>query len=244
MRLTAWVRRYGAAALLVHAASAAALVHAASAAALVHAASAAALVHAASAHASSSPAPLVWALGDSLTEGYGLPPAQGFTVRLQAALRRAGVPATVANGGVSGDTAAQGLARLRWGLRGLPRAPDLVIVELGANDMLRGLPPEETERRLDAILAELSRRGLRVLLAGMRASPNLGPDYRRRFDAIYPRLAVGHHVRLYPFFYAGVVENRALIQADGLHPNARGVEVITARMAPVVRAALRDAPAR
>lgn len=226
MRL-AWAGRYGAAAMLVHAASAAVLVHAGSGTAT-----------------SPPPAPLIWALGDSLTEGYGLPPAQGFTVRLQAALRRAGVAATVANGGVSGDTAAQGQARLRWGLRGLPRAPDLVIVEFGANDMLRGLPPEAAERRLDAILAELARRRVRVLLAGMRASANLGPDYRRRFDAIYPRLAARHRVRLYPFFYAGVVSTPALIQADGLHPNARGVEVIVARMAPAVRAALGDAPAR
>lgn len=218
MRRAAWIGRYGGALALVHAASAYA--------------------------APAPPAPLIWALGDSLTEGYGLPPAQGFTVRLQAALRRAGVAATVANGGVSGDTAAQGLARLRWGLRGLPRAPDLVVVELGANDMLRGLPPEDMERRLDAILAELARRRLRVLLTGMRATPNLGADYRRRFDATYAHLALRHHARLYPFFYAGVVGMPALIQADGLHPNARGVEIIVARMTPVVRAALSDPPAR
>jgi acyl-CoA thioesterase-1 len=186
--------------------------------------------------------PLVWALGDSLTEGYGLPPQDGFTVQLERALRRSGTDATVANGGVSGDTARQGLARLRWGLRGVEqkygRDPDLVLVELGANDMLRGLPPEQARTSLDAILAELGRRRLPVLLLGMRASPNLGPDYRRDFDAIYPALARRHGMRFYPFFYDGVVGRAALIQADGLHPNARGVAVIVARMLPAVKAAL------
>ncbi len=186
-----------------------------------------------------SAGPLVWALGDSLTEGYGLPPQQGFTVQLQAALRRAGVDATVANGGVSGDTARQGLARLRWGLRGLGRAPDLVIVELGANDMLRGLPPEQTAKNLSAILDELARRHIPVLLTGMRASPNLGSDYRRRFDALYPALARQHHVAFYPFFYDGVAGRRELIQADGLHPNARGVAVLIGRITPAVVKALR-----
>lgn len=185
--------------------------------------------------------PLIWAFGDSLTEGYGLPPAQGFTVQLQAALRRAGVAATVRNGGVSGDTTRQGLARLRWGLRGLPRAPDLVIVELGANDMLRGLPPEQVAASLDAILAELGHRHLRVLLTGMRASANLGSDYRRKFDGIFPALARRRHVALYPFFYDGVVARPDLIQADGLHPNARGVTIIVGRMTPVVKTALSSA---
>ena len=182
--------------------------------------------------------PLIWALGDSLTAGYGLPPADGFTVQLEAALHRAGVPATVRNGGISGDTSAQGRARLKWGLRGLGTAPDLVIVELGANDMLRGLPPAEAETHLDAILAELQRRHIRVLIAGMKAAPNLGPDYRRAFDAIFPRLARLHGATLYPFFLDGVAGNRALIQADGLHPNARGVTIIVGRMLPAVKAAL------
>lgn len=186
-----------------------------------------------------SAGPLVWAFGDSLTEGYGLPPQQGFTVQLQAALRRAGVDATVVNGGVSGDTARQGLARLRWGLRGLPRAPDLVVVELGANDMLRGLPPEQTAKNLAAILEELARRRVPVLLTGMRASPNLGTDYRRRFDALYPALAKQYRVSFYPFFYDGVAGRRELIQADGLHSNARGVTVIIGRITPAVAKALR-----
>ena len=189
--------------------------------------------------ASASPErPLIWALGDSLFAGYGLPPREGFAPQLQAALRRAGVPAEVRNGGVSGDTAAQGRARLLWGLRGLKARPDLVLVELGANDMLRGLPPEQVEANLDRIVVELKRRGIPVLLVGMRASANLGPDYRRRFDGIYPRVARRHGVPLYPYLGEGVAGNRALFQADGLHPNARGVGLVVARMAPVVRRAL------
>ena len=187
-----------------------------------------------------APAPkLIWALGDSLTAGYGLPPAQGFTAQLQAALRASGVAAEVRNGGVSGDTAAQGRARLLWGLRGLPRTPDLVIVELGANDMLRGLPSASARSNLDRILAELQRRRVPVLLAGMRAAPNLGPDYRREFEAIYPDLARKYRVPLYPFFAAGVAGNRALLQTDGLHPNPRGVAVVVRGILPAVRRALR-----
>ncbi len=182
--------------------------------------------------------PLVWALGDSLTAGYGLPPTAGFTAQLEAALQRAGVPADVRNGGISGDTSAQGRARLLWGLRGLGAKPDLVIVELGANDMLRGLPPTQAAANLNAILAELQRRQIRVLIAGMRAAPNLGPAYQHEFDAIYPRLARQYGVRLYPFFLDGVAGNRALIQGDGLHPNAQGVTIIVRRMLPAVRSAL------
>jgi len=184
-------------------------------------------------------APLVWALGDSLTAGYGLPPAQGFPVRLQAALRKSGVAATVKNGGIAGDTSAQGRARLAWGLRGLGRKPDLVIVELGANDMLRGLPPSATEKNLDLILAELKRRRIRVLFVGMRAAPNMGAAYRAAFEGLYPRLARKHDVPLYPFFLDGVAGNQALFQDDGRHPNARGVEIIVRRMLPAVRGALR-----
>jgi acyl-CoA thioesterase-1 len=184
-------------------------------------------------------APLVWALGDSLTAGYGLPPAQGFTVRLQAALRKSGVAATVKNGGIAGDTSAQGRARLAWGLRGLARKPDLVIVELGANDMLRGLPPSATERNLDLILTELKRRKIRMLFVGMRAAPNLGAAYRRAFEGLYPRLASKHGVPLYPSFLDGVAGDQALFQDDGRHPNARGVEIIVRRMSPAVHGALR-----
>ncbi|WP_242182783.1 arylesterase [Sphingomonas sp. CARO-RG-8B-R24-01] len=187
----------------------------------------------------SNHAPVIWAFGDSLSAGYGLPPALGFTARLQAALRRAGVAATVRNGGVAGDTVAQARARLRWGLRGLGATPDLVIVELGANDMLRGLPVPQASANLDAILTELHNRGIPVLLAGMRAAPNLGPDYVARFDGMYPALAKAHGVPRYPFFLDGVAGDRALLQGDGLHPNARGVEIIVRRVLPSVRRALR-----
>jgi acyl-CoA thioesterase-1 len=181
---------------------------------------------------------LIWAFGDSLTAGYGLPPGQGFTTQLQQALDRAGVAATVRNGGIAGDTAAQGRARLLWGLRGLGTRPDLVIVELGANDMLRGLPVAQARTNLDLILAELTRRRIPVLLAGMRAPPNLGAQYRRDFDAMYPALARKYRVPLYPFFLDGVAGQRALIQADGLHPNRRGVAVVVGRILPAVRRAL------
>lgn len=187
---------------------------------------------------------VIWAFGDSLSAGYGLPPALGFTARLEAALRRAGVAATVRNGGVAGDTAAQARARLRWGLRGLGTTPDLVIVELGANDMLRGLPVAQTRANLDAILTELHDRDIPVLLAGMRAAPNLGPEYGGAFDGIYPALAIKHRLARYPFFLDGVAGNRALLQADGMHPNARGVEIIVGRIVPAVRKALRGSVAR
>lgn len=182
---------------------------------------------------------LIWAFGDSLTAGYGLPPGQGFTTQLQQALNESGVEAIVRNGGIAGDTAAQGRARLLWGLRGLGARPDLVIVELGANDMLRGLPVAQARANLDLILAELKRRKLKVLLVGMKAPPNLGAEYRRQFDAIYPALARRHGVPFYPFFLDGVIGRRSLIQADGLHPNRAGVAVIVRNMTPAVRAALR-----
>lgn len=182
--------------------------------------------------------PLIWALGDSLTAGYGLPPSQGFTVRLEQALRKSGVPATVKNGGIAGDTAAQGRARLAWGLRGLGMKPDLVIVELGANDMLRGLPPAATEKNLDLILAELKRRRIRTLVVGMKAAPNLGADYARAFEAMYPRLARRYGAPLYPFFLDGVAGDARLIQADGRHPDAQGVDIVVRKILPSVRKAL------
>lgn len=184
-------------------------------------------------------APMIWAFGDSLVAGYGLPLAQGFTAQLQAALRRSGIAATVRNGGVAGDTAAQGRARLAWGLRGLKATPDLVIVELGANDMLRGLPVAQAQANLDAVLAELQRRRIPVLLMGMRAAPNLGADYARRFEAMYPALARKYRVPLYPFYLEGVAGQRRLIQPDGLHPNAAGVQVVVRRSIGAIRNALR-----
>jgi acyl-CoA thioesterase-1 len=207
---------------------------------LVHCALALSLLGGTPAHAA---APLIWAFGDSLTAGLGLPPRDGFTNQLERALHDAGIPATVKNGGISGDTAAQGRARLLWGLRGLGVKPDLVIVELGANDMLRGLPPAQAETNLDLILAELKRRDIRVLVAGMKASPNLGQDYVRAFDAMYPKLARRYHATLYPFFLDGVLGKPALIQADGIHPNAQGVSIVVGRMLPVVRSELRSGAA-
>ncbi len=190
--------------------------------------------------AAATRAPLIWAFGDSLSAGYGLPPDRGFTAQLQAALRASGVAATVRNGGVAGDTAAQARARLRWGLRGLGATPDLVIVELGANDMLRGLPVAQARANLDAVLAELQRRRIPVLIAGMRAAPNMGPLYARPFEAMYPALAKARDMPLYPFFLDGVAGDRTLLQADGLHPNARGVAILVRRILPWVTRALPD----
>jgi len=181
---------------------------------------------------------LILAFGDSLTAGYGLAPAQAFPNRLEAALRAGGVPARVHNGGVSGDTAAAGRARLNWLLRGLKAKPDLAIVELGANDMLRGLQPAQTRINLDAILSELRRRRIPVLLTGMRAAPNLGRPYAAAFEPIFPALARKYDARLYPFFLEGVAGNPALLQGDGMHPNPRGVAIIVRRILPMVRASL------
>ena len=199
---------------------------------------AAALLSIASPALASPERPLVLAFGDSLTAGYQLEPGLGFAPQLQATLRRHGIAARVADGGVSGDTTAAGRARLGWTLDGLGEKPDLVIVELGANDMLRSVNPAETERNLDAILAELKRRGIPVLLAGMRSIRNADPAFRQRFEAIYPALAAKYEVPLYPFFLDGValVEGRSL--PDGLHPNFRGVKEITSRIVGPVKAAL------
>lgn len=188
--------------------------------------------------ASRSDAPLILAFGDSLTAGYGLDRGLGFAPQLQAALRREGIRATVHDAGVSGDTSTGGRARLGWTLSGLPRQPDLAIVELGANDMLRGLPVAQAQANLDAVLAELRRRRIPVLLMGMRAAPNLGADYARRFEAMYPALAAKYRVPLYPFYLEGVAGQRRLIQPDGLHPNAAGVQVIVGRSIGAIRGAL------
>jgi acyl-CoA thioesterase-1 len=176
---------------------------------------------------------VIVALGDSLTAGYGLPPEEAFPAQLEARLKRQGAEARVVNAGVSGDTSAGGLARLDWALAD---APDLVIVELGANDALRGISPALTRANLDAILARLVARGVKVLLTGMRAPPNLGRDYGGEFDVIYPELAAKHGVALYPFFLGGVAAEPALNQHDGIHPNAEGVAIIVERLAPHVLA--------
>ena len=144
--------------------------------------------------------------------------------------------------GVSGDTTAAGLARLAFTLDGLPRKPDLVIVGLGGNDLLRGLNPAQTRANLDAILTELDRRGIPAMLTGMLASPNMGADYVAAFNPIFPALARVHDTPLYPFFLDGVAGRPALIQPDGLHPNAAGIDVIVGKVAPAVTAALARAP--
>jgi acyl-CoA thioesterase-1 len=183
----------------------------------------------------------VLAFGDSLTAGYGLPKEVSFTTQLERALENDGLAAAVINAGVSGDTSAGGLARLDWTLGGTPHGgPDAVIVELGANDALRGIDPRVTYDNLDAILSKIRRRGLPVLLAGMRAPPNMGPEYAEAFDGIYTRLADKHGVALYPFFLEGVAADPELNQADGIHPNARGVAEIVKRIAPAVKVLLKD----
>ena len=182
--------------------------------------------------------PVVLAFGDSLTAGYGLDPGLGFAPQLQAMLRRHGIAARVADGGVSGDTSAAARARLGWTLDGLKERPDLVIVELGATDMLRTIDPAETERNLDAILAELRRRQIPVLLAGMLAARNTDPNYARRFEATYPALAQKHRAAFYPFFMDGVAAEPGMTLPDGMHPNFRGVKTIVTRIVGPVKAAL------
>ncbi len=171
------------------------------------------------------------ALGDSLTAGYGLADKNGFVPQLQAALTAKGIAAELTNAGVSGDTSSDGLARLDWSV---PQGTAAVIVELGANDMLRGIKPQIAHDALDAILKQLSARHIAVLLCGMRAAPNLGADYGKAFDAIYPDLAAKYGALLYPFFLDGVAGNLKLTQPDGMHPNPAGVGIIVTRILPKV----------
>ncbi len=180
------------------------------------------------------------AFGDSLTAGYGLQPGEGFPARLQAALAERGHAVEVIDAGVSGDTTAMGLARLDWSI---PETAQAVIVELGANDALRGQPPERTRANLSAILARLQERGLPVLVAGMRAPPNLGPDYAARYDPVFAEVAGDYGALFYPFFLDGVAGDPALNQRDGMHPTAEGIEIITARILPEVEALIARVPA-
>jgi acyl-CoA thioesterase-1 len=169
------------------------------------------------------------ALGDSLTAGYQLPPGKGFVPQLQAALRARGHLVVVQNAGVSGDTSAGGLARLDWSI---PSSASAVIVELGANDALRGVPPEVTRQNLTQIIETLKARGLTILLAGMYAPPNLGLAYANRFNPIYPELAKKYDLIYYPFFLDGVASIKSLNLADGIHPNADGIQIIVQRILP------------
>ncbi len=180
--------------------------------------------------AASRPVKIV-ALGDSLTAGLGLAVDAAFPARLARALQAKGVAATIVNAGVSGDTTSGGLNRLTWSV---PQGTDAVILELGANDMLRGVDPKVTKAALDKILGQLAGRHIPVLLAGMKSSRNMGVDYARAFDAIYPALASTHRVVFYPFFLDGVAADPKLNQGDGMHPNAAGVDVIVKRMLPSV----------
>jgi acyl-CoA thioesterase I len=182
----------------------------------------------------------VLALGDSLTAGFGLPPGEAFPARLQARLRQDGYTVEIANGGVSGDTSAGGLARLDWALAD---NPDAVLVEFGANDMLRGIDPKVTYDNLDKMLERIARSGAKILLLGMKAASNWGRDYQTSFDAIFPDLAAKYHVPLYPFFLDGVAADAALNQPDGLHPNPRGVAIIVDRVSPYVERLLGRAAA-
>jgi acyl-CoA thioesterase-1 len=177
---------------------------------------------------------LVVAFGDSLFAGYGLAQDEGFAPALQRALEGQGLKAQVVNAGVSGETTAGGRERLTFTLDGLPRKPDLVIVGLGGNDMLRGLDPAQTRANLDAILTELKARGIATMLTGMLVSPNMGPDYAAAFNPIYPDLAKKFGLPLYPFFLQGVVGRRDLQLPDGIHPNAQGIKAVAQRIAPMV----------
>jgi acyl-CoA thioesterase-1 len=170
-------------------------------------------------------------LGDSLSAGLGLPVEDAFPAKLAGALKAKGVAATIVNAGVSGDTTSGGLGRLDWSV---PLGTDAVIVELGANDALRGLDPGLTKTALDAILRKLADRHISVLLAGMRAPPNMGPEFTHDFDAIYPALASTHPVVFYTFFVDGVAADPKLSQGDGMHPNAAGIDAIVARIMPLV----------
>ncbi len=184
------------------------------------------------AHAAAADRPVrIVALGDSLTAGLGLPVDSTFPAKLEKALKAKGLAVEVSNAGVSGDTTAGGLARLDWSV---PAGTDAVIVELGANDMLRGIDPKVTRRALEEIVRRLNERRIAVLLAGMRAAPNLGPDYGREFEAIYSDLAARNDLLLYPFFLDGVAAEAKLNQHDGLHPTAAGVDAIVARILPKV----------
>jgi acyl-CoA thioesterase-1 len=175
----------------------------------------------------------VVALGDSLTAGLGLPPGQGFPETLEKALKAKGYDVDIGNAGVSGDTAADGLARYDWAV---PAGTDALIVELGANDMLRGLDPAGAKISLAAILTRARAAHIATLLTGMRAAPNMGADYQGRFDAIYPDLAKSFGVALYPFFLDGIAADPKLNQKDGLHPTHEGVEKIVANILPAVEA--------
>ncbi len=169
------------------------------------------------------------ALGDSLMAGYQLPVREAFAAQLERALHQKGVAVEIANAGVSGDTASGGLARLDWSV---PEGTQAVILSLGANDMLRGIAPAVTRGALEQIIRKIKARSIEVLLLGMRAPPNLGPDFAREFDAIYPALAAAHGLVFYPFFLDGIAADPRFNQRDGMHPTAEGIAAVVARLLP------------
>jgi acyl-CoA thioesterase-1 len=188
---------------------------------------------------SSSAAPIkILAFGTSLTQGYGLPPGTEFTAVLQTMLKARGIEANVVNAGVSGDTSADGVSRLDWSLAD---HPDAAIVEMGSNDALRGLEPKDTDNNLSVILAKLRAAHVPVLVLGMKAPRNLGPEYAAEFDPIYPKRAKQFGDILYPFVLDGVALNPKLNQADGIHPNPAGVKIVVARMLPYVEKLVAEA---
>lgn len=178
-------------------------------------------------------------LGDSLMAGYQLDAGQSFPEKLEAALKARGHDVVIANAGVSGDTSAGGLSRLDWSV---PDDTDMVILELGANDMLRGIAPQVTEDNLTAMIERLNQRNIDVVLAGMVAAPNLGADYAAQFNPIFPKLAARYDVPLYPFFLEGVAAERALLLEDGMHPNAAGVDRMVENFLPLIEEVLADGP--
>lgn len=170
-------------------------------------------------------------LGDSLMAGYQLPPGDGFPAKLETALKAKGVDVAVADAGVSGDTTSGGLSRIDWSV---PDGTDGVILELGANDALRGIPPEQTEKNLETMIERLKERKIPIFLAGMLAPPNMGPDYAEKFNPIYKRLADKYQLALYPFFLDGVAAHADLQLDDGMHPNPKGVDVMIEHILPAV----------
>jgi len=210
------------------------------AAALLAVSTASFFTTAVAAQAQDRPVKLV-VFGDSLSAGLGLPANEAFPAKLARALKAKGLVVDIADAGVSGDTTSGGLGRLEWSV---PDGTDGVIVELGANDALRGVDPKITRAALDKILRRLQDRGIEVLLAGMQAPRNLGQAYVRGFDAIYPELAKAHGVLFYPFFLEGVVLERSLMQPDGIHPNPAGVEAIVKEIAPLAERLVQQARAR
>ena len=180
----------------------------------------------------------ILAFGDSLFAGYGLASDEGYPEKLEAALRTRGINARVADAGVSGDTTAGGRQRIAFVLDAMERAPDLALVELGGNDLLRGLSPAEARANLAAILAELQSRGIPAVLYGMRAPPNAGPEYQAAFDGMYPELAREYGAALVPFFMEPVVGQPALVQGDRIHPTAEGIDAMVAATVDIVAGAL------